>query len=329
MIAERRKVAPIGVAADQLDDARHEHETEQKPAREPDADGRTETHHERDNRRLQQERIPLEGHESLPGIEQREIKRIDQHKAEAREEIESQHEREAGPGPTYGPDGEIAVVQPEHHRREDKALRPETGGQRLDEFGEREDAAAADEPLRLHGEGYEGAEGDEPEQAKEQERDELVARRLVASAPQEKAQAEEGRAVPGDKGVSEFGDGRETGQVPIESEPESLAGRMAERQETGLGGAGAPAIGLDELHRALEFGFRNRRILREHLLIGPVVDAVAGQPLPIARPIEAEAAIAVIEESRACAGGRRFAGICGLSSGRLLHDINRGWRSLT
>ena len=212
---------------------------------------------------------------------------------------------------------------------EDKARHPETGGKSIDQFVERQDAAAADEPLRLHGEGDEGAKRDEPEQAKEQERDEFISRRLVAPAPQEKAQAEEGRAAPGDKGVSKLGDGRESGQVSIESEPESFAARVAERQETCLGGAGAPAIGRDELHRALEFGFRNRGILREHLLIGPVVDAVAGQPLPIARPIEAEAAIPVIEKQRPCASGRRFAGICGLSSGRLLHDINRGWRSLT
>jgi hypothetical protein len=67
---------------------------------------------------------------------------------------------------------------------------------------ERQDAAAADEPLRLHGEGDEGAKRDEPEHAKEQERDELVARRLVASAPKEKAEAEEGWAAPGDKGIS-------------------------------------------------------------------------------------------------------------------------------
>jgi hypothetical protein len=80
------------------------------------------------------------------------------------------------------------------------------------------------------------------------------------------------------------------------------------------------------LHCALEFGFRNRRILRQDLLIGPVFDAVARQLLPIAGPITAKPAIAVIEELRPRAGGWRFDG---LVSGWLLHDINDRWRSLT
>ena len=63
-------------------------------------------HEQRDKRRLQQERVPLEGHEGLPGIEQREIERIDQHKAEAREEIEDQHERQRGSAPADGLNGE-------------------------------------------------------------------------------------------------------------------------------------------------------------------------------------------------------------------------------
>ena len=120
-----------------------------------------------------------------------------------------------------------------------KRATPETGGESIDQFGERQDAAAADEALRLHGEGDEGAKRNEPEQAKEQERDELVSRRLVAPAPQHEAQAEECRPAPGDMGVSALGDGRETGQMSIEGEPESFAGRMAERQETRLGAAGA------------------------------------------------------------------------------------------
>ena len=260
-------------------------------------------HEQRDNGRLQQERVPLEGHKGLPGIEQREIKRIDQHKAETRQEIENQHERQAGSAPAHGLNGEIAVVQPEHHRHEDKTLRPEAGAERVDQFGERQDAAAADQSLRLHGEGYEGAKGDEPEQAKEQERDQLVARRLVVPAPQHEAHAEEGWAALGDKGVSKFGGRRETGQVAVESEPEPFAGRMGKGQETRLGAAGAPAAGRDELHRALELGFGDRRILRENLLIGPVFDALARQLLPIARPIGAEPAVAVIEELRPRAGG--------------------------
>src|ERR1700683_3807235 len=127
MVAERREIPPIGIAADQLDDARHEHEAEQEPAREPNAGGRPEAHQKRDDSRLQQERIPLEVHECLPGIEQREIKRVDQNKTEPREQIENQHERQASSSPAHRPNGEIAVVQPEHHRHENEALKSETG----------------------------------------------------------------------------------------------------------------------------------------------------------------------------------------------------------
>ena len=270
-----------------------------------------------------QERVPLEVHERLPGVEQREVKRIDANEAQTREEVQHQHQREARPGPAHGANGEIAVVEPEHHRRQEETLRAETEAKRVDEFGERQDAVAADQSLRLHGEGYEGGKGDEPEQAKEQERDELVARRLVAPAPQRETHAVEGRAAPGDEGVSLFRDGRETRQMSIESEPEPFAGRLRQRQETRFGAARAPAIGRDILHRALELGFANLRILLEDLLIGPVFDTLARQLSPIARPVAAEPAIAVIEEPRPRAQGSRFEGIRGLILGRLLHGSTR------
>ena len=56
-------------------------------------------------------------------------------------------------------------------------------------------------------------------------------------------------------------------------------------------------------------------------MIGPVVDAVAGELLPIARPVDAEAAIAVIDQERQRTGGRLFRGRCGLISGCLLHVL--------
>jgi hypothetical protein len=70
---------------------------------------------------------------------------------------------------------------------------------------------------------------------------------------------------------------------------------MGERKETGLCAAGALAVGRNKLHSALEFCFGNRRVLRQDLLIRSVFDAFARQFLPIARPIAAEPAIAVVE----------------------------------
>ena len=103
---------------------------------------------------------------------------------------------------------------------------------------------------------------------------------------------------------------------------------MRERKETGLCAAGALAVGRNELHRALEFGFRNCRVLRQDLLIRSVFDAVAGQLLPIARPIAAEPAIAVIDELGPHAGCGRFSGIDGLIFQMSLSRHQRAVRSV-
>ena len=58
----------------------------------------------------------------------------------------------------------------------------------------------------------------------------------------------------GDEGVSPLRDRGETGQMAVEREPESLAARVAQGQETGLGGAGAMSVGRNVLRGAPEFG---------------------------------------------------------------------------
>jgi hypothetical protein len=104
---------------------------------------------------------------------------------------------------------------------------------------------------------------------------------------------------------------------------------MSERKETGLCAAGALAVGRNELHRALEFCFRNCRVLRQDLLIRSVFDAVAGQLLPIARPIAAEPAIAVIDELGPRFDGWPFSGFDGGAFPEyLLHDVNEVSRLL-
>ena len=123
----------------------------------------------------------------------------------------------------------------------------------------------------------------------------------------------------GGEGVSPFRYGRESRHMLVEIEPEPLAWRMAERQETRLCGAGAGSVRRDVLHRALKFGLRDVGILRRDLLVWPVFDAVAGELLPVARPIDAKPAIAVIDQQRPLTGGRLFSGGCWLISGCFLH----------
>jgi hypothetical protein len=62
--------------------------------------------------------------------------------------------------------------------------------------------------------------------------------------------------------------------------------------------------------------------LRGYFLIRAVFDTVAGELLPVTRPVAAKPAIAVIDQQRPRTGGGRLSRICGLISGCLLHDIN-------
>ncbi len=87
VIGQRRQVPPVGVAARQLDDARHEHEAEQQPAQQPDAGGPGDGQQQRGEAGLQQEGVPLEAGEDLPGVEQREIEHMEQDQAEARQQV--------------------------------------------------------------------------------------------------------------------------------------------------------------------------------------------------------------------------------------------------
>src|SRR5262249_34856093 len=119
---------------------------------------------------------------------------------------------------------------------------------------------------------------------------------------------------------------RETRQFSVQREPEALATRVAQGQKTSLSGTGTMSVGCDELHRALKIGDWDRRILRRHFLIRPVIDAVARELLPVAHRVTAESAIAVIDQQRPGTGNRRFNGIGRRISGCFLHDFNCNYR---
>ena len=86
------------------------------------------------------------------------------------------------------------------------------------------------------------------------------------------------------------------------------------------------SVGRDVLHRALEFGVRRSSDIAPPLPDTAGIRRVAGEFLPVARPIAAEPAIAVIDQQRPRSGGGRFDGLGGLISGCVWHDIDRDWR---
>ena len=149
------------------------------------------------------------------------------------------------------------------------------------------------------------------------------------SCPRAANWREKGRSVGGDERVSLFGDARETGQISVESKPESLAASVAQGQETGLGGAGNMSIEGNELHRALKFGLRDRRDIAPRLPDMVRSRRVARQFLPIVRPIAAEPTIAIVEELWTRVWRLALNRIGGLVSRWVLHDVNEGWRKLT
>src|SRR6516164_8087886 len=102
----------------------------------------------------------------------------------------------------------------------------------------------------------------------------------------------------GREGISALGERRESRESAIEPQPHSLTASVTQREEARLGRARAPPIGSNELHRALKVGERYRRIPGRHLLVGTVRDTLARELLPVARPVAAEAAIAVVDQHR-------------------------------
>src|SRR5262249_60783459 len=130
------------------------------------------------------------------------------------------------------------------------------------------------------------------------------------------------RATRRDEGVTKFRNDCEARQFSVQREPEALATRMAQGQKTGLSGTGTMSVGCDELHRAPKIGDWDRRILRRHFLIRPVIDAVARELLPVAHRVAAESAIAVIDQQRTGTTNRRFKAFGRRTSGRFLPDCN-------
>jgi hypothetical protein len=227
---------------------------------------------------------------------------VQQQQAHARQQIEDQQQRHCGSGPAHGLDCDIAGAPPEHHRHQKETLRAQAAAASIHEVRQRQDAVAADQSECLDSEGDEGAKVDQPEAAQEQVRDQLVTWRAVIPSPQEQADAVERRAVCSGEGIGELRDCCESGQFSVERKPQRLAARVAQRQEARLSGARHSSVGGNVLHGVPEVRWWDLGKLRCHLLVWSVADTVAGELLPIARPIATESTIAVIDEERVVCG---------------------------
>src|ERR1700722_3440019 len=71
---------------------------------------------------------------------------------------------------------------------------------------------------------------------------------------------------------------------------------MTQGEEARFRGARTASIGPDVLHGPLKFDERNLGVLCRYLLVRSVMDAIAGELFPVACPVDAECAVAVIDQ---------------------------------
>src|SRR6266446_4633477 len=128
------------------------------------------------------------------------------------------------------------------------------------------------------------------ESPQEQERDDIVLWRSVIAAPENETDAVEGRAMRRDEGVGELGGGAESRQPSIKRQPDPIAGCVAQGEEARLGGRLDPAIGRHVLDGALKVRDGDCGIIRGGVLVGSVLNPIARQFLPVARPVGAKRA---------------------------------------
>src|ERR1039458_1765216 len=157
------------------------------------------------------------------------------------------------------------------------------------------DAVAADETIDLSPQGNEGDEVDDPEQTEKKPASEKVRWRLDLFAPEKTSEERKAGTVFGDETVETLGDRRDAGNVLVEPERPSLAGRDRQCAKDGLGSRVDVPVRVDELHRLLalltsQFGktLRDSRVLERD-----VFDAFAVGLLPAQNPAAAEIAVTV------------------------------------
>ena len=119
--------------------------------------------------------------------------------------------------------------------------------------------------------------------------------RLDLVAPEKTGKERKAGAVFGNEAVEAFGGRRDAGNVLIEPEGPTLAGRNRECAEDRFGSGVDASVGVDELHRLLalltsQFG---KTRCDGWVLEGDVLNTVTGVLLPPRNPTAAEIAVAV------------------------------------
>ncbi len=276
MVVECGQATPRRVARHELGHARHEQVAEHEPAIQPDDNARPAAQKDREKSGFEQQSIPLERHELLPGMREGQIE--DEQADERRSHDDTQHddERQRHACPRAGDECGVARVQPEQHRRDEVGAASEIAMERVEVGLEREHARAADESQNLNGERDERGEVDKAEAAQEDPAHQVVTSGFERRTPQQPGRPIQQTAPEREELVRPFGDGCETGDVSVQPPPHAAPRRKPQHLKRCRGSRIHRAVGRNELDRALERFDWNRRIVGGRVLVGAIVDLPAG-----------------------------------------------------
>ena len=114
-------VGPGGISARELDEARQEHETEQRQPRQPHAEPGCAGQHGGDDEAFDEEDVPLVGQEDLAGGKKRQIAHVGGHRSDAAPASEQRRQRRERADRAYRVQGHGRGIEPE-----DRGQEPET-----------------------------------------------------------------------------------------------------------------------------------------------------------------------------------------------------------
>ena len=308
--AQGGEIAPRGIAARELDPARREHETEEKPAQQEEGDrGRREAasespatrRHEEDREKahLEQQVVPLELQEHLAGNRERKIEKPGRGRARGGREADDEEDRRENSGAAEQMQERVARREPAEGRQKPVTLRSRLRAHPVEKLTDRENPARADEPVHLHPERDERREVAKPERAQEECGGAEVRGLLDGMAPEESRQRGRGGPVARHRAIGEFRARGEARDPSVDRAQHALPRHLLERAQDGRRAFEHAAVRHHELERAGEGLFLNLREPVRDFLRRCVVHARTGPHLPARNPLAAEAAIAVEDRQRA------------------------------
>ena len=196
----------------------------------------------------------------------------------------------------------IPGAEPGEGGQEPVANRPVVFAHRLEEVARRKNPPASDQADDLGPQRHERDQENEAQEPQEQPAGQRLARRHDVLAPEPARDPREQGPVSRHEAVAPLARGRETREVPVEPQRPAAPRSARQESEDRFGGLRSPAVRLDQLDGGGEPLRWNLGEPRGDLLVGRVVDPVAGRLPPARDPATTEAAVSVEDQQRLARG---------------------------